>query len=397
MGIEKYLARHAVPDAREVALLREAPGGPFEHCVVIPACDEPPSLRDGLVGLGPQTLCIVVVNGPDDSRVVEANRRLLDALRAPGPGPTIWAIDRIQGHRHGVGGARRLGTDLALALAQRGALHGRFVHWLDADCSVDTSYFDCEREAQPGDAAIVHPFTHVAGDADAGTVDAHRRYELSLRHYVLGLHSAGSPYAHHSIGSTIAVDIGAYAAVRGVPLREAGEDFHMLDKLRQQGPIVRARTGLVSISMRRSTRVPFGTGPAVERLREGETAAFYDWRCFAGLGEARATLLARSAGASAEPSQPVARAMVSLGLDRLVARLQPGKATVRARAVDVHLSGLKSLRLIHALRDGGWPTTGFEHARTPLFEPSLHAEAALARLEELERTLPPRAAGLGAC
>ena len=46
-----------------------------------------------------------------------------------------------------------------------------------------------------------------------------------MSYYVAGLAMAGSGYAHHSLGSTIAVHAKSYAAVRGYPKRSAGEDF----------------------------------------------------------------------------------------------------------------------------------------------------------------------------
>ena len=42
---------------------------------------------------------------------------------------------------------------------------------------------------------------------------------------------ARSPYAFHTIGSTMAVSANHYAKVRGFPKREAGEDFYLLNKL----------------------------------------------------------------------------------------------------------------------------------------------------------------------
>jgi len=99
---------------------------------------------------------------------------------------------------------------------------------------------------------------------------ATRLYELSLRYFVAGMKFARSPYAFHTIGSTMAVSAIHYAKVRGFPKREAGEDFYLLNKLAKVGSVLELATGLdnelIEIASRRSDRVPFGTGAAVNRI-----------------------------------------------------------------------------------------------------------------------------------
>ena len=60
-----------------------------------------------------------------------------------------------------------------------------------------------------------------------------------MSYYVAGLAMAGSRYAHHSLGSTIAVHAKTYAAVRGYPKRSAGEDFYLLNKICKLAPVER--------------------------------------------------------------------------------------------------------------------------------------------------------------
>ena len=102
-------------------------------------------------------------------------------------------------------------------------------------------------------------------------------YEYSLRYYVAGLSYAGSPYAFHTIGSTLAVNAVHYARVRGFPRRQAGEDFYLLNKLAKVGSVrqLSAETDCepIDIAARRSDRVPFGTGAAVGKLMELENPA----------------------------------------------------------------------------------------------------------------------------
>src|SRR6185295_2791724 len=111
---------------------------------------------------------------------------------------------------------------------------------------------------------VLARFRHEA-TGDAALDGAHALYEVRLRYDVLGLASAGSPWAMHAIGSTLAVGVEAYAAVRGFPRRMAGEDFHLLAKLAKIGRVVRAGGEPIRLRSRSSDRVPFGTGAAVAR------------------------------------------------------------------------------------------------------------------------------------
>ena len=99
---------------------------------------------------------------------------------------------------------------------------------------------------------------------------ATRLYELSLRYYVAGMKFARSPYAFHTIGSTMALSALHYAKVRGFPKREAGEDFYLLNKLAKVGSVLELdadfENEVIEIESRRSDRVPFGTGAAVNKI-----------------------------------------------------------------------------------------------------------------------------------
>jgi hypothetical protein len=104
-----------------------------------------------------------------------------------------------------------------------------------------------------------------------------RLYEYSLRYYVAGLDFANSPYAFHTIGSTMAVNAAHYAKVRGFPRRQAGEDFYLLNKLAKVGSIRQLSSETdcepIEIAARVSDRVPFGTGAATGRIMALEDPA----------------------------------------------------------------------------------------------------------------------------
>ena len=77
---------------------------------------------------------------------------------------------------------------------------------------------------------------------------------------------AGSPFAFHAIGSTIACDYESYIKAGGMNKRKAGEDFYFLEKLAKITSIERINGTTVHPSPRGSWRVPFGTGQRVNRF-----------------------------------------------------------------------------------------------------------------------------------
>src|SRR5260370_15593309 len=117
-------------------------------------------------------------------------------------------------------------------------------------------------------AALIYPFWHRC-ESPPELADGMDRYELFLRSYVLGLADAGSPYAFHTLGSTVAVHTLAYAKVRGFPRRAAGEDFYLLNKLAKVGSIAQLDGAPLIIRGRRSHRLPFGTGAALNHILPG--------------------------------------------------------------------------------------------------------------------------------
>jgi hypothetical protein len=103
----------------------------------------------------------------------------------------------------------------------------------------------------------------------------------------MGLSFAGSPYAFHAIGSTMACTAQAYVDVRGMNRRAAAEDFHFLNKLAKVGSIGVIEKTTVFPSPRPSERVPFGTGQRMLRFMTGGTDEYrlYDPRIFEILQE----------------------------------------------------------------------------------------------------------------
>ena len=83
-------------------------------------------------------------------------------------------------------------------------------------------------------------------------------YGHYLNNHVDNLKCIGSPYAFHTIGSTIAINADFYASTRLSKLA-AGEDFYILNKLAKIGEIKTLGAPII-LSGRISNRTPFGTG-----------------------------------------------------------------------------------------------------------------------------------------
>ena len=163
----------------------------------------------------------------------------------------------------GVGTARKIGMDAALGLIGTGAKEDGVLCCLDADTLVEENYLSAVRayfEETENPAAVVS-YAHQR-PVDPGLQAAICCYEIFLRSYVIGLSYAGSPYAFHAIGSTIACTAEAYVGVRGMNRRTAAEDFYFLNKLAKIGKIGTVTNTTVFPSARISERVPFGTGRA---------------------------------------------------------------------------------------------------------------------------------------
>ena len=276
---------------------------------MIPALAESKHLFTTLASLGKnpraeleRTLVLCVVNNaPLDSvsaKDVADNRKTLERLRGLADsdenGLRVGYVDastpglEMPGKTAGVGLARKIGMYLALGVFVYGTNRPTIIASLDADTLVEPAYLSAVRKAFERDdvTAAVVSFAHQAAER-ADEQSAICCYELFLRYYVLGLRYAGSPYAFHSIGSTMVCTAGTYAAVRGMNTRRAGEDFYFLDKLAKTGRMKRITATTVHPSARASERVPFGTGKRVIRFTGGEKNEYllYDPRCFGVLKE----------------------------------------------------------------------------------------------------------------
>jgi hypothetical protein len=233
-------------------------------------------------------------------------------------------------------------------------------------------------------AAAAAPFVHVPG-GDPAIDRATFIYERWLRYLRLGLAWAGSRFAFHSIGSTLSVRAEPYAHVRGFPRRSAGEDFHLLAKLAKVGTVARLAGEPVRIRARRSNRVPFGTGPGVERVLAGDELV-PDPSGFVALRSWLAALDTWSLDAL-EPE--LADAVERLGIrPRLDAIARDFPAEQRPRRVAECFDALQTVRLLNRWGESHPRVPFAEAARRSPFLPDGLAddplEAQLSRLHALD-------------
>jgi len=404
-SIRQYLMRQARDDRRE--FVAGACDG-IDQVVVIPALAEKEALFETLHRLSAnqpselgRTLVICVINnreeGLADPQDIENNRQTMTLLRSlihgdvHAAGTPADAIEqqnrqiRSYGLRlaclnassrgmempeknGGVGLARKLGLDMAMSLFDYRRPARKLLFNLDADAWVEPGYLSAVRhffETEKVSAAVVS-YSH-RPEQDSALQAAICCYEIFLRYYVLGLRFAGSPYAFHSIGSTMVCTPESYAAVRGMNRREAAEDFYFLNKLHKLASVAVIRTTCVYPSARPSRRVPFGTGQRMIRFLEGRQNEYllYDpevfriLRCWldtmAGGGrqeEANAILTA------ATRIHPLLGSFLELYRFREVwprIRRNHRESDALAKQFHVWFDGFKTLKLIHHLTEKGFP------------------------------------------
>lgn len=359
-SIEKYLAHHAQAGTQDhAANIADS----YAQALVVPAYDEDPARLKTLAGLCQRhdTLFILVVNTPTHGPS-EAQHRTLKLLEQCNF-PHTLVIDRVTTpipSPQGVGLARKIGNDVALALFAQQKLRSPWIYQTDADALPPEHYFD---QNLPGSGTVIFDHQHQADDPAiniAALNSAAALYDQHMAYYVAGLAYAKSPYAYPALGSTLAIHAQSYASVHGFPKRNAGEDFHILNKLKKIGPITRNHTVTVVVAARTSTRVPFGTGPALTKIISGfanhdtqTTIQSYHPTVFVRLAAVIAELNQFAAQpASAKFSATNLALLEALGWQRVRGKLQTRyqNHSQRSHAVHTWFDALRTLRLIHLLQ-----------------------------------------------
>lgn len=166
-------------------------------------------------------------------------------------------------HRQGVGWARKSIFDAIISHSDNNEL----IVSLDADTLMSEDYLATLLQlmnAHPQAAAVSLPYYHPLTDSE-DTNRALLRYECYMRHYLLQLLRISNPYAFTALGSAMAFPLWAYQRAGGISPLQGGEDFYLMQKFAKTGKILLPADPRLCVypQGRVSSRVPFGTGPAI--------------------------------------------------------------------------------------------------------------------------------------
>jgi hypothetical protein len=376
--LDKYLRLYAEDEIGLAASLSQH----WQQVVCIPVYDEAELLPPLLQRLQKESelLCILVFNSPADSLAEEGKHRTQELaqtliknfpleheidntchlLQLNTDNSHLLLIQRFGLLAHeGVGKARKIACDLACKLIADARIESKWIHNTDADVTLPDDYF--EQKPDPTFAAAIYRFRHVL-NPDSLLQQAMHLYEYSLHYYLAGLAHAGSPYAYYTIGSTLLINHQFYAKVRGFPKRSGAEDFYLLNKLVKLAPVKQLDSEELLISSRISSRVPFGTGPALQQIiRLNEPKRSYDFyhpNCF----EYLKLLLERfphfrqtQHWQTLISDELLLKYLEKTGFEDTVLHARKHASTDAVFEKHLHdwFDALRSLKLIHWLRDNG--------------------------------------------
>jgi len=256
--------------------------------IAIPALDELEFLPHTLAAIAQQKTnfmfsVYICVNQPDewwnDAEKIEIcknNQKLLHFLENFNDFH-IYIIDKTSKNNgwsdngSGVGWARKTLFEEILKTANDEDV----IISLDADTLFNERYFQSigENFAKNKMEVLSVPYYHKLTE-DESANRAILRYEIFLRNYFINMHRIGSPYTFTAIGSAIALKVKTLRKIRNITPLSSGEDFYLLQKLRKMTPISNYNSEMVYPAARFSTRVPFGTGPAMMKGTAGDWESY---------------------------------------------------------------------------------------------------------------------------
>ena len=275
---QKYIEKHKVYDKYAVPSNFN-----YGMVVVIPCFDEP----DVLTTLNSLKHCLptqhpvgvlVVVNSSEttDEAIVIHNRKTYNEVinfakeenRSTLSFHALLCEDLPRKHA-GVGLARKIGMEWAIRGFLQCKNNDGVILSLDADCTVSENYLNTIESQflsyQPN--CCVLNFKHrITPNSDTLLNDAIYQYEQYIWYFRDALKAIGFPYYYHTIGSAFAVSADAYVRVGGIGRQQGGEDFYFLQKAFQLDKTAELMNTFVYPEARFSDRIPFGTGPALEKI-----------------------------------------------------------------------------------------------------------------------------------
>lgn len=270
------------------------------NCVVVIPCYNEDRWRETLDNLCSQmtpenpVAVIVVVNSGENSPAfaVENNRETFRQL-------CVYAREKSTEHRFflpllfehlprkhaGVGLARKIGMDIAVRYFTETQNPNGILVSLDADCHVSENYLTAIHATfrqYPKTNCLLFSFLHRLENDSPRLKNAIEQYEKYITYQRRMLRYIGFPYYYHTIGSAFAVKADAYVKVGGMGRQQGGEDFYFLQKIFALGNIRELADVFVYPLARLSDRIPFGTGPALQKIMDApdETLRVYSVSSF---------------------------------------------------------------------------------------------------------------------
>ncbi len=402
--VEKYLEKYSIRDWD----LETSPNKKFDNIIVIPAISELENIKILLASLMQndiscihKTLIIFVINNlvSSEDKVKQDNIKTIEYLKniildkpsddlAKRLGESkfnIGIIDTASSGKElpenngGVGLARKIGMDIALTIFDYASDDKKILICTDADCTFQNNYLSeiiDQFNNQSLSAAVINYEHDISGDYE--NTKAIICYEFYLRYYVLGLKYAGSPYAFHTIGSTIVCDHESYIKAEGMKKRKAAEDFYFLQKLAKISNIKKISSTTVYPSNRTSWRVPFGTGQRVGRFlsKERDEYKLYDPEIFGVLKQwlgalnKNYTLLSDYLSESERIHPQLYKFLIKQEFDKDFSRILNHAKDEKQLNLQKKqwFDGFRTLKFIHHLRDNSFPEINTFVAIDRLFE-----------------------------
>ncbi len=225
-----------------------------------------------------KTLVAVIINSSIQSseEVVMQNRKTHDEVfefAAENNSDSLrffpLIFENLPRKHAGVGLARKIGMDLAVEFFLNTQNPEGIIISLDADCTVSSNFltdiFAAYRQTDKL-CCTVQNFHHRVENDDLQLEHAIRQYEQYIRYFSQMLRFIEFPYYYHTIGSAFSVASDAYVRVGGMGRQQGGEDFYFLQKVFALGKTKRLDDVFVYPMARYSDRIPFGTGPALQKI-----------------------------------------------------------------------------------------------------------------------------------
>lgn len=389
---QKYLRRQGDPESLE--LLGHWPSGAsYEHVLCVPAYAEHVDFLELLShfpSVSSQTLLILVVNSPEQTSQEDhaLNTQLVESVRALAleewpvtqssrllkriqnlDHVDIFVVDRFTNQRlkFGVGQARKIAGDMALALWSQGLIRSSYMHHTDCDAKLPADYFTQVSTAPQNIGAYVYRFQHFSDEVDPDLVAL---YEIYLEYYWRGLQRAKSLYAYPSIGSCLALSFSDYCKVRGFPERSAGEDFHYLNKVRKIASVHCLQGAPLLVKARSRIRTPFGTSQGIQQIESQGGLRLWNPDSFLRLQEFIHTMMRWIHDPAPDHLKTILSlwplSLEKLELENFIQHLMEARKTYRTRvkAFEDWFDALWQWRFIHSLHEHEYPMLPWREALT---------------------------------